>query len=84
MSVEQWAIVVGVAMSAALALGPWMFIVHAKLAVIASQNVELASKIERVADAHERRLNMCVEHQARLENHAIVLKHLDERLRELS
>lgn len=84
MNVEQWAIVVGVAMSAALALGPWMFMVHAKLAVIASQMIELAARIERLTDAHERRLNLCLEHQARLESHEIELKHLEERLRELA
>jgi hypothetical protein len=82
-TVEEWGILVGVAVSVALALGPWMFMVHAKLAVIASQIVDLVSKVEKLAESHERRLNLCLEHQARLESHEIQLKYIDERLREL-
>jgi hypothetical protein len=83
MTVEQWAIVVGVAMSAALAVGPWMFMVHAKLAVIASQIVDLVAKVEKLAESHERRLTVCRERRARLENHEVQLRHIDERFREL-
>ncbi len=83
MSVEQWAIVVGVAMSVALALGPWMFMVHAKLAVIASQTSGLVTKVEKLAESHEQRLSMCLEHHARLETHQSQLDRIDDRLREM-
>ena len=35
MTTQQWAIIIGVIVSGLLALGPWMFMVHAKLAVLA-------------------------------------------------
>jgi hypothetical protein len=47
MSVQAWGIVVGVATAAVLALGPWMFMVHAKLAVIAAQIADLSEAIDK-------------------------------------
>ncbi|NLY02370.1 MAG: hypothetical protein GXY83_40310 [Rhodopirellula sp.] len=84
MTTEEWSIVVGVAMSASLALGPWMFMVHAKLAVIAGQIVTLVEKIEKLTESHDRRLMMCIEHQAKLETHEVQLRHVEQRLRELA
>lgn len=83
MTIQEWTLIIGVIMSASLALGPWMFMVHAKLAVIASQIVELVQKVERLADSHERRLTMCIEHQAKLDTHEVQLRHLEDRLRDL-
>jgi hypothetical protein len=83
MTVQEWSIVIGVVMSASLALGPWMFMVHAKLAVIASQIVELVQKVEKLAESHEKRLTMCIEHQAKLDTHEVQLRQIEQRLRDL-
>jgi len=61
MDMQAWGIVVGVAMTAILALAPWMFMVHAKLAVIAAQVAEMGEKIERAIESqrsadHETRI----------------------------
>ena len=45
MTVQEWSIVVGVVVSAVLALGPWMFMVHAKLAVLSSQVARLDAHV---------------------------------------
>jgi hypothetical protein len=34
MTIQEWSIVIGVVVSGLLALGPWMFMVHAKLAAM--------------------------------------------------
>ena len=70
MCIQQWGIVIGVVTSALLALGPWMFMVHAKLAVIATQIVELGEKVEKAADANQQLWSRCAEHQSRLDTHA--------------
>jgi len=81
MDVEQWGIVVGVVMSAALALAPWMFMVHAKLAVLASQLFSLESKVDKLIEANEQRLPMCARHAARLDTHDVQIAQICERLR---
>ena len=43
MSFQEWSLLVGVALSVVLALVPWMFKVHAKLAVIASKGAASAA-----------------------------------------
>lgn len=47
MSVQEWGIVVGAIVAGMLALGPWMFMVHAKLAVIGEQIEDLSERIEK-------------------------------------
>lgn len=66
MSVQEWGIVVGVAMSAVLALGPWMFMVHAKLAVLSTQVARLETKVDRMVDAEQERLPQCIQHETAL------------------
>ena len=83
MSVQGWAIVVGVITSALLALGPWMFMVHAKLAVIATQIADLAEKMEKATEANQRLWSFYAQHEARLETHDVQFAHLSERLQEL-
>jgi hypothetical protein len=84
MSVQEWEIVMGVVMSAILALGPWMFMVHAKLAVIAARIVDLAEKVEKAADANRELWSLYAQHEARLETHDVQFRHIAERLEEVS
>lgn len=84
MTIRDWISVVGVVMSALLALGPWMFMVHAKLAVIASQIVELSQKLEKAVDATGRLWALYAQHEAKLETHDVHLSHIAERLREVA
>jgi hypothetical protein len=83
MNTDKWAIVIGVATAAVLALGPWMFMVHAKLAVIAAQIVSLGEKVQKAAEANHELWSLCAHHQARLETHDVQLGHLAERIEEL-
>jgi len=50
MTIQEWQIVLGAVMSAVLTLGPWMFMVHAKLAVLAARIVDLGEKVEKASD----------------------------------
>jgi len=84
MSIEEWGIVIGVVMSALLALGPWMFMVHAKLAVIAEQIDELGEKVEKATEANQELWSLYAQHAARLETHDLQFDHVTQRLRELS
>ena len=83
MSIQGWEIVVGVVTSALLALGPWMFMVHAKLAVIATQIAELAEKMEKATEANQQLWSFYAQHEARLETHDVQFAHVSERLQEL-
>lgn len=67
MTTTEWGIIAGVAMSVCLALGPWMFMVHAKLAVVAAQLVALGEKVDKLTDANEERVPSCSRHQEKLE-----------------
>ncbi len=49
MTIEAWSLLVCSLMSFELAIGPWMFKVHAKLAVIASKIVDLCEKLEETS-----------------------------------
>ena len=81
MDVAEWSLIVGVLMSIALAVGPWMFKVHAKLAVIASKIVDLCDKMDRTSDEHRRLWEVCARHTSRLDTHDVQLAHIAERLR---
>ncbi|MCX7427306.1 MAG: hypothetical protein NTW96_16965 [Planctomycetia bacterium] len=83
MSVQEWSIVVGVVVSAVLALGPWMFMVHAKLAVLANQVSSLCHKVDKAAETHEKLWLVYARHEARLETHQVQIAQISERLRDL-
>ena len=83
MSVQEWGILVGVMMSVFLTLAPWMFMVHAKLAVITAQIVELAEKVEKAADANSRLWDRYARHDTLLQTHEVRFDHLIERFEEL-
>ncbi len=84
MSSDEWGIVVGVVVAGLLALGPWMFMVHAKLAVLASQVETLCKKVDRANEAHEKLWTMYAHHEAKLETHEVQISQIGERLRGLS
>ena len=83
MTIEEWSILVAVIMSALLALGPWMFMVHAKLAVLASQITTLCEKVDQAAEANHKLWMLYAQHEARLETHDVQIAHVGERLRDL-
>ena len=83
MNTDQWAIVIGVVMSGLLALGPWMFMVHAKLAVLANQVSALCMKVDRASEAHEKLWTMYAHHEAKLETHDVQIAQIGERLRDI-
>ena len=83
MSVQAWGIVIGVGTSALLALGPWMFMVHAKLAVIAARLADLGEKVEKSAESHRELWSRYAQHETRLETHDVQFTHIGERLQEL-
>jgi hypothetical protein len=81
MSPGEWSLIVGALLSVGLATGPWMFKVHAKLAVIASKIVDLCAKMDRTSDEHRRLWEVCSRHESRLDTHDVQLSHIAERLR---
>ncbi len=83
MSSQEWGIVIGMVASAILALGPWMFMVHAKLAVIAAQLAELDEKVEKAAEANQQLWSRYAQHETRLETHDVQFAHVAERLQEI-
>jgi hypothetical protein len=90
MSVQEWEIVVGVVTAAILATGPWMFMVHAKLAVLSTQVGRLETKVDRMVDADQERLPQCIQHDAALkelerrwEMHALQIENISDRLQDV-
>jgi len=81
MSFSEWSLLAGSALSLALALGPWMVKVHAKLAVIASKIVDLCDQLEQTNNDHRRLWDLTSRHQSRLDTHDVQLSHIAERLR---
>ena len=60
----------------AMAIAPWMFKVHAKLAVIASKIVDLCNKMDRSVEEHHQIWQICNRHQSRLDMLDIKIAHL--------
>ena len=83
MNVHALGIVIGVVTSALLAMVPWMVMVHAKLAVIATQIAQLDEKMEKAATANNQLWSRYAQHEARLETHDVQFAHVAERLQEI-
>jgi hypothetical protein len=90
MSVQEWEIVVGVVTAAILSTGPWMFMVHAKLAVLSTQVGRLENKVDRMVDADQERLPQCIHHETALnelerrwEMHALQIENISDRLQDV-
>lgn len=82
MSIPEWGLIVASVLSVVLAVGPWMFMVHAKLAVIASKIVDLCETIDRTNQEHRRLWEAANRHESRLDTHDVQFAHIAERLRE--
>ena len=84
MTCEQWCLVMGVIIPIMVAFVPWMLMVHSKLAVIASQVVDLCEKLEDVARTNQKLWEMCARHEARLDTHDVQVSYISERLKDIS
>ena len=89
MSIQEWEIVVYIVTAALLATAPWMFMVHAKLAVLSTQVSRLESKVDRIADAEQEHLPQCIQHETALkelerrwEMHEVQIENISERLQD--
>ncbi len=83
MTFEEWSFLIKIVTAAVLALGPWMFMVHAKLAVLADRMKMVSRKLDKLAESGEQMAAVCVRHDARLEMNAEQIDHLHRRLGEL-
>jgi hypothetical protein len=79
MHIDEWAILTGVFTSLAVAIGPWMFKVHAKLAVIASRMASVCDKLEAQAADQRRLWDICARHESQLCVHSADLARLSAR-----
>ncbi len=82
MNVQEWEIVIGVITASALAVGPWTFMVHAKLAVLSSQVTRLERKVDQVVDSEFERLPRCIQHEAALKEIERRLETIEQRMTE--
>ena len=80
----QWEMVTGAVVSAVLTLGPWMFMVHAKLAVVAARLIDLVKKVDDAAAVNRDLWIRFAEHEARLETHDLRIAHIAERVETLA
>jgi len=83
MSFQEWEILVTIVFGSLLAFGPWMLMVHSKLAVLVSQLGDLCEKVEKAAEAQQRLWEQAAEHEARLDTHDVQLGYLSQRLRDI-
>jgi len=73
MDVQTWGIVIGVAISLVLSIGPWMFLIHGKLAGLIARVEDIKADLDKIHNndlAHiYRRLNElpCDAHSVRLD-----------------
>jgi hypothetical protein len=63
-TVEEWGIVIGAIVAAVLALGPWMFMVHGKLAAMTTEITGVKERLEWLCDRDEQR--PCEKHTAQM------------------
>jgi hypothetical protein len=86
MNVQEWGIVISVVSAAVLAIAPWMFKVHAKLAVLSTQVARLETKVDCMVNAEQDRLPHCIQHETALkelerrwEMHTLQIENLSDR-----
>jgi len=66
MSIQEWGIIIGAIGGVGVLLVPWLFMVHAKLAVISTQIADMIVKVARLQEAEENRVPKCIQHSGRL------------------
>ena len=67
MSIQEWGVVGGLMVALALALAPWMFMVHGKLAALTVQIKAMAETVKRIDTDNRERL--CERHRMVLSDH---------------
>jgi len=82
MSTAEWSIVVAVVTPVLLALAPWLVMMHARLAVIATRIEELDAKLEKAARSNEQLWSRLAQHDICLRTHDVQLAHFEQRLEE--
>ncbi len=89
MNAQEWEIIIGMMTAALLATGPWMFMVHAKLAVLSTQVARLETKMDSMVDAEQKRLPQCIQHEIslkemerRMEMYGLQIENLSEQLQD--
>ncbi len=82
MNIQVWGIVTAALTTALVALGPWMFMVHAKLAVIATQIKELGEKMEKTSETNHELWSRYAHHETRLGTHDVQIAHIEKRLQD--
>jgi len=83
MTIQEWGIIIGVAFSGLLTLAPWMMMVQAKLAVIASRLDEMHQQMTRANRDKQELWSCCSQHGIRLQTHEVQIAHLAERVQDL-
>jgi hypothetical protein len=90
MTSQDWEIMIGVISAALVATGPWMLMVHAKLAVLSNQVARLEKKVDQVVEHQDERLHWCIQHETaleelkrRIETHEAQIVQMAERLQDL-
>ena len=90
MNGQELEIIIGMITAVLLALAPWMFMVHTKLAVLSTQVARLDAKVDKMVDAEQQRLPWCIQHQSSLEElarrvelHEAQLAELHQRVQEI-
>jgi len=79
----EWLTFIGVLLSGVAATISWASRVNTRLAVMSSQLAELNGKVLKLLAAYEQGIARCVLHEARLEQHAMELSKLAEKLDEV-
>lgn len=89
MNAQEWEIIIGMMTAARSATGPWMFMVHAKLAVLSTQVARLETKMDSMVDAEQKRLPQCIQHEIslkemerRMEMYGLQIENLSEQLQD--
>ena len=83
MTSQEWQILVDTLVPALLMLGPWMFMVHARLAVVAVRVSDMSEKLDKSSDAQRELWSLFAGQAARLENHDAQLAHLAHHMEEV-
>ncbi len=81
MTAQEWGILIGTLLSVGLALTPWMFMVHARLAVLTAQINSLEGKVDKLIQAYEQQLPASAVHAASLKALELRVTRLEEHLR---
>ena len=69
MTADNWETLLGTVVAVAVAVGPWMFKVHAKLAVIAARMTDLCDRLHELTEESRRLWSAQHDHQLRLDRH---------------